>query len=173
MDTELLISKLKMLEQNQIKYENDRGDGEKTEDFPRLLMCGLDMKIASKLDDIIKCGKLTFNELDARALDALADFPIDGAMIILEQFLEANLEHVSNKSAYLCGLMKSYRQNGKSSSNFGDRSRSSKIGSPTFKGPNATKIEEILARTGYKLDVTTGKFSLILMMQLMINNFHN
>ena len=29
---------------------------------------------------------------------------------MLAQFLESNLEHVSNKSAYLCGVMKTYRQ---------------------------------------------------------------
>ena len=55
-------------------------------------------------------GKLSHSDLDDRALDALKEFPSDGAMAVLAQFLESNLEHVSNKSAYLCGVMKTYRQ---------------------------------------------------------------
>lgn len=49
-------------------------------------------------------------DLDERALDALKEFPVDGAVSVLKQFLDSNLEHVSNKSAYLCGVMKTYRQ---------------------------------------------------------------
>lgn len=55
-------------------------------------------------------GKLCQSDLDSRALDALKEFPIDGALAVLTQFTESNLEHVSNKSAYLCGVMKTYRQ---------------------------------------------------------------
>ncbi len=55
-------------------------------------------------------GKLSHSDLDDRALDALKEFPTDGALAVLAQFLESNLEHVSNKSAYLCGVMKTYRQ---------------------------------------------------------------
>ena len=54
-------------------------------------------------------GKLVHSELDDRALDALKEFPVDGALAVLQQFLESNLEHVSNKSAFLCGIMKTYR----------------------------------------------------------------
>lgn len=54
-------------------------------------------------------GKLIHSELDDRALDALKEFPADGAQAVLQQFLESNLEHVSNKSAFLCGIMKTYR----------------------------------------------------------------
>lgn len=91
------------------KKSDDRGDGEKTEDYPKLLEYGLDKKVAAKLDDIYKTGKLAHSELDERALDALKEFPVDGALNVLSQFLESNLEHVSNKSAYLCGVMKTYR----------------------------------------------------------------
>jgi hypothetical protein len=91
------------------KKSEDRGDGEKTEDYPKLIEYGLDKKVAAKLDDIYKTGKLAHTELDERALDALKEFPVDGALNVLSQFLESNLEHVSNKSAYLCGVMKTYR----------------------------------------------------------------
>ncbi|XP_067617568.1 heterogeneous nuclear ribonucleoprotein Q isoform X7 [Eurosta solidaginis] len=131
----------------------DRGDGERTEDYPKLLEYGLDKKVAGKLDDIYKTGKLAHVELDERALDALKEFPVDGALNVLSQFLESNLEHVSNKSAYLCGVMKTYRQ----------KSRASQQGVATpaatvqVKGPDEEKIKKILERTGYSLDVTTGQ----------------
>lgn len=43
-------------------------------------------------------------------MDALKEFPVDAALGVLSQFLDSNLLHVSNKSAYLCGVMKTYRQ---------------------------------------------------------------
>lgn len=83
---------------------------ERTEDFAKLIAYGLDSKVAAKLDEIYKTEKLAHKDLDERALDALKEFPVDGALNVLTQFLESNLEHVSNKSAYLCGVMKTYRQ---------------------------------------------------------------
>ena len=43
------------------------------------------------------------------ALDELKEFPSDDALSILHQFLESNLENVSNTSAFLCGIMVTYR----------------------------------------------------------------
>ncbi len=60
-------------------------------------------------------GKLTFEDLDGRAFEALKEFPTDGALAVLAQFVDSNLDHVSNKSAYLCGMMKTHRQKQKSS----------------------------------------------------------
>lgn len=120
--------------------------------FSQIFRCFPIEKVAGKLDDIYKTGKLAHVELDERALDALREFPVDGALNVLSQFLESNLEHVSNKSAYLCGVMKTYRQ----------KSRASQQGIPTpaptvnAKGPDEEKIKTILERTGYTLDVTTG-----------------
>ncbi|XP_026333534.1 heterogeneous nuclear ribonucleoprotein R isoform X5 [Hyposmocoma kahamanoa] len=125
----------------------------RTPDYHKLIECGLDAKVAAKLDDIYKTGKLAHAELDERALDALKEFPSDGALSVLGQFLDSNLEHVSNKSAYLCGVMKTYRQ----------KSRAGVQGAPALssavqvKGPDEEKIKQILARTGYTLDVTTGQ----------------
>ncbi|CAK1541270.1 unnamed protein product [Leptosia nina] len=124
-----------------------------TPDYRKLIEYGLDPKVAAKLDDIYKTGKLAHAELDERALDALKEFPSDGALSVLGQFLDSNLEHVSNKSAYLCGVMKTYRQ----------KSRAGVQGAPALaatvqvKGPDEEKIKQILARTGYTLDVTTGQ----------------
>lgn len=118
-------------------------------DYGKLIDYGLDEKVASKLDEIYKTGKLAHADLDERALDALKEFPVDGALNVLTQFLDSNLEHVSNKSAFLCGVMKTYRQ----------KSRAGQAAQiPTAaKAPDEDKIKSILDRTGYTLDVTTGQ----------------
>ncbi|XP_048513005.1 heterogeneous nuclear ribonucleoprotein R isoform X5 [Athalia rosae] len=122
---------------------------ERTEDYAKLVQYGLDEKVAGKLDEIYKTGKLAHVDLDERALDALKEFPVDGALNVLTQFLESNLEHVSNKSAYLCGVMKTYRQKSRAGQGPG--------ASTTPKAPDEDKIKMILGRTGYSLDVTTGQ----------------
>lgn len=127
---------------------------ERTEDYQKLIDYGLDEKVAAKLDEIYKTGKLAHVDLDERALDALKEFPPDGALNVLGQFLDSNLEHVSNKSAYLCGVMKTYRQKSRAGSSQGP---STPAPAPV-KGPDEEKIKQILDRTGYTLDVTTGKY---------------
>jgi len=127
---------------------------DKTADYKKLIEYGLDAKVADKLDEIYKTEKLSHCDLDERALDALKEFPVEGALAVLKQFLESNLEHVSNKSAYLCGVMKTYRQKtraGASASSNGTGSNTS------HQGPDEEKIKAILDRTGYSLDVTTGQ----------------
>ncbi|XP_045521427.1 heterogeneous nuclear ribonucleoprotein R isoform X3 [Pieris brassicae] len=125
----------------------------RTPDYRKLIEYGLDSKVAAKLDDIYKTGKLAHAELDERALDALKEFPSDGALSVLGQFLDSNLEHVSNKSAYLCGVMKTYRQKSRA----GVQGAPALAASAQVKGPDENKIKQILARTGYTLDVTTGQ----------------
>ncbi len=68
------------------------------------------MSTAFRLVNSIFIGILAHSDLDTRALDALKEFPADGGIAVLQEFKESNLEHVSNKSAYLCGVMKTYRQ---------------------------------------------------------------
>ncbi|XP_017776048.1 PREDICTED: heterogeneous nuclear ribonucleoprotein R isoform X9 [Nicrophorus vespilloides] len=128
-------------------------EAERTEDYQKLIEYGLDEKVAAKLDEIYKTGKLAHVDLDERALDALKEFPVDGALNVLGQFLDSNLEHVSNKSAYLCGVMKTYRQKSRAGSSQG----SATPAPAAVKGPDEEKIKLILDRTGYTLDVTTGQ----------------
>lgn len=108
---------------------------ERTEDYAKLIQYGLDEKVAGKLDEIYKTGKLAHVDLDERALDALKEFPVDGALNVLTQFLESNLEHVSNKSAYLCGVMKTYRQKSRAGQGTGTAT--------TPKAPDEDKIKVI------------------------------
>lgn len=121
---------------------------EHSPDYAKLVGHGLQEKVAAQLDAIFQTGKLSYADLDERALDALKEFPADGALAVLKQFLDSSLEHVSNKSAYLCGVMKTYRQKSK---------LPGASGSGANKGPDEDKIRAILDRTGYSLDVTTGQ----------------
>jgi len=136
----------------------------------KLIEYGLDDKVAVRLEEIYKTGKLSHSDLDQRALDALKEFPPDGALGVLTQFLESNLAHVSNKSAFLCGVMKTYRAKsrgggggtgsnatGNGSLATGSTGSGSTNGGLVAKGPDEEKIKVILERTGYKLDVTTGQ----------------
>merc|ERR1712008_374734 len=86
---------------------------------------------------------------------------------------ESNLAHVSNKSAFLCGVMKTYRAKSRGGGGGGVGSGSNVTGNGSLatwgtgsgstngglvaKGPDEEKIKVILERTGYKLDVTTGQ----------------
>lgn len=89
---------------------------------------------------LLVLGKLVHADLDERALDALREFPVEGALNVLTQFLESNLEHVSNKSAYLCGVMKTYRQKSRGGAGGGPGAGISVIGT-TAKGPDEEKIK--------------------------------
>ena len=79
---------------------------------------------------VLLSGKLKHAELDERALDALKEFAAADAIQVLKQVVESNLGHVTNKSAYLCGQMKTYRQKMKSGG-----------ANPTPKGPDETKLK--------------------------------
>ena len=72
----------------------------------------MDLEYAYKnlFEPVFLPGLLSHGDLDERALDALKEFPAEGGVAVLKEFRESNLEHVSNKSAYLCGVMKTYRQ---------------------------------------------------------------
>uniref|UniRef100_A0A3Q3GPT7 Heterogeneous nuclear ribonucleoprotein R n=1 Tax=Labrus bergylta TaxID=56723 RepID=A0A3Q3GPT7_9LABR len=118
-----------------------------TENYQTLIDAGLPQKVAESLDNIFQTGLVAYVDLDERAIDALREFNEEGALTVLQQFKESDLSHVQNKSAFLCGVMKTYRQREK---------QGSKVQEST-KGPDESKIKALLERTGYTLDVTTGQ----------------
>ncbi|XP_077446197.1 heterogeneous nuclear ribonucleoprotein R-like isoform X2 [Stigmatopora argus] len=122
--------------------------GQLTESYQTLVNSGLSQTVAENLDNIFQSGLVAYAELDERAIDALREFSQDGALAVLQQFRESDLSHVQNKSAFLCGVMKTYRQR--------EKQGSSKV-QETTKGPDETKIKALLDQTGYTLDVTTGQ----------------
>ncbi|KAM9776296.1 heterogeneous nuclear ribonucleoprotein R-like isoform X1 [Syngnathus acus] len=121
--------------------------GPLTENYQTLINAGLSQNVAENLDNIFQTGLVAYAELDERAIDALREFSEEGALAVLQQFRESDLSHVQNKSAFLCGVMKTYRQREK---------QGSKVQEST-KGPDETKIKALLEQTGYTLDVTTGQ----------------
>ncbi|XP_069544725.1 heterogeneous nuclear ribonucleoprotein Q isoform X2 [Brachyistius frenatus] len=119
----------------------------RSEHFPALLEAGLPQRVAEKLDELYVAGLVAHSDLDERAIEALKEFNEEGALQVLVQFKESDLSHVQNKSAFLCGVMKTYRQREKQGTKVTD----------STKGPDETKIKELLDRTDYTLDVTTGQ----------------
>uniref|UniRef100_A0AAY4DGH4 RRM domain-containing protein n=1 Tax=Denticeps clupeoides TaxID=299321 RepID=A0AAY4DGH4_9TELE len=115
--------------------------------FQSLLEAGLPQKVAEKLDEIYIAGLVAHSDLDDRAIEALKEFNEEGALQVLLQFKESDLSHVQNKSAFLCGVMKTYRQREK---------QGTKV-SESNKGPDEAKIKSLLEKTSYTLDVTTGQ----------------
>ncbi|KAG8124061.1 hypothetical protein E2320_019626 [Naja naja] len=118
-----------------------------SEHFQTLLDPGLPQKVAEKLDEIYVAGLVAHSDLDERAIEALKEFNDEGALAVLQQFKDSDLSHVQNKSAFLCGVMKTYRQREKQGTKVADSS----------KGPDEAKIKALLERTSYTLDVTTGQ----------------
>ena len=123
-------------------------------------------RLANRLSALFETNKLTIKDLDERAIDALKEYgSIDAVIAILDEFEAASLEHVTNKSAFLCGLMKTHRQKEKhgkenasgknsSASNTATQSTNGPANNP---GPDEAKLKAILERTGYTLDVTSGQ----------------
>ncbi|KAL4233453.1 hypothetical protein ACF0H5_008134 [Mactra antiquata] len=135
--------------ENGVKVEVDQDEEDNiphSDDYNFLVEYGIAKKVAAELEKIYTTGKLSHSELDERALDALKEFNPDDAVKVLEQFTEASLEHVTNKSAFLCGQMKTFRQKSKGGGS-----------NAAPKGPDPDKIKEILDKSGYTLDVTTGQ----------------
>lgn len=110
---------------------------------------GLSESVAQRMSEIFASGLLSPEELDDRAFEALREFNQQGALEVLDQFANSDLSHVQNKSAFLCGVMKTYV------------TKSSSVGEP----PNVempsqadeTKVKALLDRTGYTLDITSGQ----------------
>jgi len=50
-------------------------------------------------------GKLIHSQLGAEVLIILKDSPVEEAVTALQQFLDSDLEGVSNKSSLLCDLL--------------------------------------------------------------------
>lgn len=120
--------------------------------YQKLVDYGIDASVAAELDSIHQSGLLSEGDLDERAMDAMKEFPAERALEVLAEFKQSNLEHVTNKSAFLCSIMKVNRQKTKTGPG-----ELQPVGAQRRPGPDDAKIKEILDRTGYSLDVTTGQ----------------
>lgn len=127
----------------------DDGSG-MTEEAQKLVNIGVGLRVAKRVGEIFSSGALLPEELDDRALEALKEFNEEGALEVLNQFASSDLSHVQNKSAFLCGIMKTYREKNR-------MKREGQDPMAGMKGPDETKIKALLERTGYSLDITTGQ----------------
>lgn len=134
--------------------------------YDNLLGQGMNPSLAAKLDEIHQQNLLAVDELDDRALEALKEFTEDDALNVLQQFMKSDLSHVQNKSAFLCGVMKTYRAKMKlknEESSVPSSAPNNTAGGVTSavddnkQGPNEEKVKNLLDRTGYTLDITTGQ----------------
>ena len=55
-------------------------------------------------------GMMRRDEIDQRALDGLRGLSAEAGLSVLAELKSSSLQSVSNKSAYMCGIMKSLRQ---------------------------------------------------------------
>lgn len=78
---------------------------------------------------------LAEDELDERALEALKELDETSSIGVLKQFAESDLSHVNNKSAFLCGVIKAYRQKSRMKQGTGTPA------SAETKGPDEAKIK--------------------------------
>ena len=70
---------------------------------------GIDESVALQMMKTLAGGHFTYEELDERAKNALKEFPSKDAIRLLQVLQKTTLEHVVNKSAYLCGQMRMFR----------------------------------------------------------------
>lgn len=110
---------------------------------------GLSEAVAQRVSEIFASGLLSPEELDDRAFEALREFNQEGALEVLDQFANSDLSHVQNKSAFLCGVMKTYVSKSTGGETAGNEVPESKA--------DEGKIKALLERTGYTLDITAGQ----------------
>jgi len=55
-------------------------------------------------------GMMRRDEVDQRALDGLRGLSTEAGVSVLAELKSSSLQSVTNKSAYMCGIMKSLRQ---------------------------------------------------------------
>jgi len=132
-----------------VEYTEEAAAPEASADYCNLIENGVDENVAKELDNIFQQGLMRRDELDQRALDGLKGLAVDHALAVLEELKACNLPAVSNKSAYMCGIMKTLRQ----------KQAAGVIMDTSAKrpGPDENKLKEIIERTGYSLEITSGQ----------------
>lgn len=121
---------------------------EQSAEYQELVGLGLAEQVARELDELFQAGMMRRDEVDQRALDGLRGLSPEAGSAVLAELKGSSLQSVSNKSAYMCGIMKSHRQ----------KAAAGLIAESTKRaGPDESKLKEILDRTGYSLEITSGQ----------------
>ncbi|XP_032235342.2 heterogeneous nuclear ribonucleoprotein R [Nematostella vectensis] len=115
-----------------------------TRDLEMLLSKGLSCRVCEFMIKMFNNESINIDprSLDDLALSVLKEFPENNALEILNQFSRSNLANVNNKSAFLCGIMRSYREKMKLG------------GLSQVLTPEPAKISELLSRGIYSRECT-------------------
>ena len=116
---------------------------------------GIKPVVAEKVAQIFASGLLSPEELDDRAFEALQNFNEDAALEVLERFANSDLSHVQNKSAFLCGVMKTHTEKSRLAAT--EPGISAADSSAAGGLADEAKIRALLEKTGYTLDITSGQ----------------
>ncbi|ESO02729.1 hypothetical protein HELRODRAFT_184310 [Helobdella robusta] len=77
----------------------------------QLIDHGLPEQVIEEIENFQKTGLFSDTDPDERACEALKELGATEALSVLSELKQSpNIEHVSNKSALLCSLIKAYRQ---------------------------------------------------------------
>lgn len=109
--------------------------------------------VGKRLETMCALGRLDLAELDERAFDELKELNEDAALVVLEHFANSDLSHVQNKSAFLCGMIKTHGEKQQQGTTQNDLPAAQ----ADQGGADEEKVRELLDRTGYSLDISKGQ----------------
>uniref|UniRef100_A0A0N5AGH8 Heterogeneous nuclear ribonucleoprotein Q n=1 Tax=Syphacia muris TaxID=451379 RepID=A0A0N5AGH8_9BILA len=135
----------------EVDASQENADYAENEVYKNLRAQNLKADVAVALIQLYEATDLTPEDVDDRVVEMLRSFPVDHAVFIVNQLKEANLIGVINKPQFLMSIMRNFRDK--------VRQLGTQVGlsQPLLNGPSREKIKEILDRTGYTMEVTTGQ----------------
>uniref|UniRef100_A0A8C0IKF1 Heterogeneous nuclear ribonucleoprotein Q acidic domain-containing protein n=1 Tax=Chelonoidis abingdonii TaxID=106734 RepID=A0A8C0IKF1_CHEAB len=68
--------------------------------FQILLVAGLQLQVAEKLDGVYLVGLAAHSDLDKRPIDVVKEFNKEGLLAAHQPFKDPNVSHVQNNSAF-------------------------------------------------------------------------
>lgn len=74
------------------KIENSDEEVVRSDDYHKLVDAGCTPRVAESLDSIFQDDLVQYSELDERAIEALKELDEDGAIAVLKQFRDSNLQ---------------------------------------------------------------------------------
>lgn len=129
----------------------ENADYAENEVYKNLRAQNLKADVAVALIQLYEATDLTPEDVDDRVVEMLRSFPVDHAVFIVNQLKEANLIGVINKPQFLMSIMRNFRDKVR------QLGTQVALSQPLINGPSKEKIKEILDRTGYSMEVTTGQ----------------
>lgn len=121
------------------------------EEYKKLRDQQINPSVAVALIKLYEQTEMTPEDVDERAIEMLRSFANEQACYIIEELRKSELFGVQNRAQYLMSVMRNFRDRVR---NFG---ATTVMGGSLIVGPEKEKIQSILERTGYSLEVTVGQ----------------